>query len=654
MSNNKIELTKEQKLCVEQSLNSNLVIEADPGTGKTEVLKYRTLYIHQQNKKQRKLILILAYGRNIATEIRTKLKAEKLKVYDHLKKVLPVLVHKHTCSLNECPAYLENMKSLVLVCTIHSLANGINDLVIKKLFQEERKTKILVTTQTVEKKHGFVSIEDKNQKFVWKSRGAIRSRKKRLFNYLLSSIEEKHLNKTKKKVLWKIFQQSEPENVILSQISNPYLHYEIDYSRFLSQVRVFLPEDKELLTKLAECCCYDQEKNVWLDFDDIIANANNLVALKSQKIWPEFDYILVDECQDLKVEIFQLIIKIFGNNQTNFTFVGDPKQNIMGFAGARENIFSLLQQEFPHEIHNIIATSFRLPQEIAEFANNFIQKFMDYRASIKTIKSNNNHKPQIITVGKISDYLLNEEEQVAIEKELVDNPEIKKSNLVQGKIRRKKLDQHLETILPIINGLGNDTSKAILYRQNWIGNLLQEWLNEKCVMTNISELIVNEIIRKVRRNSTSHSLKEFPSLKSFLVSLKISENSIFQLKKIVQEIDENFETSSFLTENEVNNFIRQLEEIKKHQGITLSTIHGMKGLEADHVFLIFCDKKILPRKEKFTTDWEEREEKNLFFTAITRPKERLYITTSSSEECSDFIESSNLNLDLVELIVKYK
>ncbi|RHZ36595.1 UvrD-helicase domain-containing protein [endosymbiont GvMRE of Glomus versiforme] len=649
MSNNKIELTKEQKSCVEWPLNNNLVIEANPGTGKTEVLKYRTLFIHQQNERQRKLILVLAYGRNIAAEIRTKLKAEKLRVYDRLKNILPALAHQHTCSLNECPVYLESTKPLILVCTIHSLANGINDLVIKKQFQEKRRTKILVATQDVEKKHGLVPLEDKNQKFIWKSRGSIKSRKKRLFNYLLSQIEEKYLDQTKRKILWGIFQQSEPENVILNKVSDPYFHYNIDYSRFLTQIWLFLPKDKKLLTKLEESCRQDQEKNVWLDFDDIIANANNFTALKKKKIWPEFDYILVDECQDLKIETFKLITEIFGSNQTNFTFVGDPKQNIMAFAGARENVFSLLEQKFPQQTNGIIATSFRLPQEIADFANDFIARFMSHRTSIKTIKSNNNHKPQIIIAGQEKDYQLNQNEEATIEEEVRNNPEIKKANLIQSKIRRKKLYKHLEAILPIINNLDENNSKAILYRQNWIGNLLQEWLNKKCIITNISEAIINDIIRKVRRN-LNYSLNEFSSLKDFLVSLKIAKNSIFQLTEIVQEIDENFATSPFLTKDKINNFIRQLEEIKNHHGIILSTIHGMKGLEADHVFLIFCDKKILPKKEKFTSKWETREEQNLFFTAITRPKTGLYITTSSWKECSEFIEPSNLDLNLVELI----
>jgi len=169
-----------------------------------------------------------------------------------------------------------------------------------------------------------------------------------------------------------------------------------------------------------------------------------------------------------------LITDIFGSNQTNFTFVGDPKQNIYGFAGAREDIFDLLEQKYPQEIQSAISKSFRLPKEIAEFTNHFIQKFMEkYRPAIQTTKSNGGHKPLIITVGQELDYQLNSQEEAEIEAELVENPELKRVKLIQAKIRTKKLHQHLDAILPIINKLNNSVSKTILFRQNWVGELLQ-------------------------------------------------------------------------------------------------------------------------------------------------------------------------------------
>src|ERR1044072_3540023 len=202
---NEIKLTEEQKKCAEYPLDQKiLVINADPGTGKTEVLKQRVLFINDYllkmsqeaqkiSQQQRKVILVLAYGKNIAAEIRAKLSAHGLKCYSRLKYIQPLWDHQHICtSPDKCPTYLENTRPLVLVCTIHSLASGINDLVIKKQFQEERRIHVLTTTQRVEQKQGLVSHNEKNQKFAWKFLGAIKSRKKKLFNYLFRRIVDKY------------------------------------------------------------------------------------------------------------------------------------------------------------------------------------------------------------------------------------------------------------------------------------------------------------------------------------------------------------------------------------------------------------------------------------------------------------------------------
>ena len=54
---NEIKLTEEQKRCVEYPLDQQvLTIDADPGTGKTEILRHRVKFIHQQNKKERKAV----------------------------------------------------------------------------------------------------------------------------------------------------------------------------------------------------------------------------------------------------------------------------------------------------------------------------------------------------------------------------------------------------------------------------------------------------------------------------------------------------------------------------------------------------------------------------------------------------------------------
>ena len=77
----------------------------------------------------------------------------------------------------------------------------------------------------------------------------------------------------------------------------------------------------------------------------------------------------------------------------------------------------------------------------------------------------------------------------------------------------------------------------------------------------------------------------------------------------------------------INRYKRTLKEASKNKtGITLSTMHSSKGLEWKHVFIIDCVEGICPFK-KAKTDADFEEERRLFYVAMTRAKQYLYLCT---------------------------
>ena len=58
-----------------------------------------------------------------------------------------------------------------------------------------------------------------------------------------------------------------------------------------------------------------------------------------------------------------------------------------------------------------------------------------------------------------------------------------------------------------------------------------------------------------------------------------------------------------------------------NNAVNLTTIHGAKGLESHRVFHLRPDLVPHPRAEK---DWEQQQEKNLYFVALTRAKQDLF------------------------------
>jgi len=141
-----VELTKEQKECVEYPLNERiLIIDADPGTGKTEILRHRVKFIHQENKKQRKFILVLSVGKSISQSIKRKLKAEGLKkIHHNLRTIIPEFSHPiPPCDDIYCLKCQEHNQPIILTCTVHSIAYWMIKQVFTKIFQERKKIQVL-------------------------------------------------------------------------------------------------------------------------------------------------------------------------------------------------------------------------------------------------------------------------------------------------------------------------------------------------------------------------------------------------------------------------------------------------------------------------------------------------------------------------------
>lgn len=106
---------------------------------------------------------------------------------------------------------------------------------------------------------------------------------------------------------------------------------------------------------LAACRRIDAANN-WIDFDDLIGLSAQLLASGAAVAarWRErFRQICVDEFQDIDEQQYKLI-RLLAGEQANLCAIGDPNQAIYGFRGADASCFERLAQDFPG------ASSFRL------------------------------------------------------------------------------------------------------------------------------------------------------------------------------------------------------------------------------------------------------------------------------------------------------
>ena len=82
-----------------------------------------------------------------------------------------------------------------------------------------------------------------------------------------------------------------------------------------------------------------------------------------------------------------------------------------------------------------------------------------------------------------------------------------------------------------------------------------------------------------------------------------------------------------------------VDRTSKESAVKLMTIHASKGLEFKNVFMINLNEGVLP-SDKVKTNEEIEEERRLCYVAITRAKDRLYLTDVKSAYNSDMAEPS--------------
>jgi DNA helicase-2/ATP-dependent DNA helicase PcrA len=108
-------------------------------------------------------------------------------------------------------------------------------------------------------------------------------------------------------------------------------------------------------------------------------------------------------------------------------------------------------------------------------------------------------------------------------------------------------------------------------------------------------------------------------------------DNIQELIGAVQEYSKSNPNSSlddFLSEVSLIAGVDQYDE--KVNSVTLMTIHSAKGLEFPIVFITGCEEDIFPLSQKFDQESKLEEERRLFYVALTRAKEKVFLSYARS------------------------
>lgn len=229
-------------------------------------------------------------------------------------------------------------------------------------------------------------------------------------------------------------------------------------------VGAFLAPDSEELLKRSKEASDDRARLFWrylfaqrstftLDFDDLILLTLHILQNYPQvleRYQKRFEYILVDEYQDIDLDQNQLV-ELISAYHKNLFVVGDPDQTIYTFRGARVEYFKEFVQNHPDCLKVFLTKNYRSQEKILKAAFSVIS---------------HNHDEERRPLEAMVDSLKLEEMVVVLD------PHAKKDNLsesVQSEINRKALFSKTQGLNAQV-GLQNleDKSKLLAKRRSFL------------------------------------------------------------------------------------------------------------------------------------------------------------------------------------------
>ena len=117
------------------------------------------------------------------------------------------------------------------------------------------------------------------------------------------------------------------------------------------------------------------EENDMLDFEDMINESSRLLDdPKTKALIPDFEYVIVDEYQDISMQRFDLTKSLSKLTKAKIVAVGDDWQSIFAFAGSRVDLFLKFKDIMGYADYLTIDHTYRNAQEVIDIAGSFIQK----------------------------------------------------------------------------------------------------------------------------------------------------------------------------------------------------------------------------------------------------------------------------------------
>ena len=477
-----------------------------------------------------------------------------------------------------------------------------------------------------------------------------------------------------------------PKGDVLAEIFSFVVNTETSLEELLAgKFPYFLP----LLDKIKDVHTrYEKKKKTTnsLDFDDLLEKT--LSMLQQQEgiaafYRRQFQFILVDEYQDTN-KIQADLVDTLALDHKNVMVVGDDAQSIYSWRGANFQNILEFPKRYPDAQVFKIEMNYRSVPEILEVANAaIVANVQQFRKHLSATRQSNGAKPAVVGLNDGSEQAQFVAQRILeLRDEDVDLNDIAvlyrahyHAIELQLELSRRGIpyqitsgirffeQAHIKDVAAFIRFVANPHDEVAFKRMvkllPGIGNrsaenLWNAWdrsVNERGEIRSWGE-------RLLPMNVTAKSRKAWEQLAHTLDEIAPGGQPIppsEMITSIVEAIYDDYAKVNFTNYelrredlNQLAAFARQFKDVHEFlaqlalisnvdaeavpnqtankEAVNLSTVHQAKGLEFNTVFIIWLTDGMFPSSRSLDTRDALEEERRLFYVAITRARDELYLT----------------------------
>lgn len=438
-----------------------------------------------------------------------------------------------------------------------------------------------------------------------------------------------------------------------------------------------------------------------LDFDDLLVKTKELVEENAdvrKGLQTKFKYIHIDEYQDTN-EIQYQIAKLLAGSDHNICAVGDTDQNIYSWRGANIKNMLNFERDFPGTVTILLEQNYRSTANILSVADAIITK---NTARIEKTLRTEKHDGETIQVyvglneGHEASIVVNAIKELinsgvaatdiailfrthfqsrALEEACLRN-EIPYQVLGVKFFERKEIKDLVSYIRASVNPDSlSDIKRVINEPKRGIGKvaLAKIFAGAADELTGAAgggyrdfKNIVNDIrkvcFEKIPSESVRYAIHRSGMFTAYTNGSADERERLETMEELVTyalRYDDMPLGDGLLQMLEDISLLSEQDNIREDRpAVRLMTVHAAKGLEFDYVFVTGLEQGLFPHAgyDQKKGKEEQEEERRLFYVAVTRARERLYLSHAYSRTIygqQNFNAPSEFLSDIPQKLLEY-